>query len=375
MFRHLVLATLLAVPAAAQTIVSINGTAVPFTDEADIIESSIGTRLIVAGTGFGGLTGITKPKVFINSALAPKKRPLKVISFTDTEVVCDIKSGVVGDFDLTIQPIGPVFPPLVAEDVVRIVLPVFAQPTPGVTAPGGLVTLSAFAGPDNFGTKIGKVKVGGKKAKVESWTSSEIVFLMPEKLADGLYAVEVKNKIGTSTVELDVPTQPFCLEMDGSAFDAGGPDRFSCKIGKKLYKATGDFLSIFTVTDPGPPVTVTIQAALTTGFPSRSMVVKMPLDLETATFPVIIHGTPDGKLELIQTNDFLSLDTTVWSTAFEGEGSDDWLVVLNSYDFNSETGGNQLVGAFSGHLLLTSEEGSPTNYDVTLGDFRVTLEP
>ena len=68
MFRHVLLAALLAAPAAAQTIVSINGTAVPFTDPGDIIESSIGTRLTVEGTGFGGLTGITKPKVFINSA-------------------------------------------------------------------------------------------------------------------------------------------------------------------------------------------------------------------------------------------------------------------------------------------------------------------
>src|SRR5262245_36083767 len=109
MFRHILFAALLAVPAAAQTIVSINGTAVPFV-EGDIIKSSIGTRLTVAGTGFGGLTGMSKPKVFINSAASPKKRPLKVISFTDTELVCDIKSGAVGDFDLTIQPIGPVFP-------------------------------------------------------------------------------------------------------------------------------------------------------------------------------------------------------------------------------------------------------------------------
>jgi len=375
MFRHLVLATLLAVPAAAQTIVSINGTAVPFTDEADIIESSIGTRLIVAGTGFGGLTGITKPKVFMNSALSPKKRPLKVISFTDTEVVCDIKSGVVGDFDLTIQPIGPLFPPLVAEDVVRIVPPVFEQPTPGVTVPGGLVTLSAFAGPGTFGTKKGKVKVGGKKAIVTSWTADEIVFLMPTKLADGLYSVEVKNKIGTSTVELGVPTQPFCLEMDGSAFDVGGPDRFSCKIGKKSYHASDSLFSIFSSTDPGPPATVTVQATLTSGFPQRSMVVVMPLDLNTATFPVILHGSTDGRVDLNEVDELFDFDPTVWSTNFEGEGANDWVIVLNSYEFNDETGGNQLAGAFSAHLLLTSETGTPSSYDVTLGDFRATVDP
>ncbi|HEX5012024.1 MAG TPA: hypothetical protein VFY71_16685 [Planctomycetota bacterium] len=375
MLRYVLFTALLAAPAAAQAIASINGVAVPFADPADIIESSIGTRLTIEGSGFGGLTGLSKPKVFINSVLVPKKRPLKVISFTDTEVVADIKSGVVGDFDLTIQPKGKDLAPLVAEAVVRIVLPVFEQPTPGVTAPSGLVTLSAFEGPGTFGTKIGKVKVGGKKAKVESWTADEIVFLMPTKLADGLYVVEVKNKIGTSTVEPAVETQPYCLQMDGSAFDVGGPDRFSCKVGKKAYKASGQLFGILASVSEGPPATVSVQAMVSSTVPYSTMLVVMPLDLATATFPVIIHGSSDGKVEFSQTDDFLGFDPTVWSTSFEGEGANDWIVVLNSYDFNDETGANQLAGAFSGHLQLTSDSGSPASYDVTLGDFRVTVEP
>jgi hypothetical protein len=198
---------------------------------------------------------------------------------------------------------------------------------------------------------------------------------MPAKLADGLHVVEVKNKIGTSTVELSVPTQPYCLEMDGSAFDAGGPDRFSCKVGKKSYHASNDLFSIFSTTDPGPPATVTVQATLTSGFPQRSMVVVMPLDLNTATYPVVLHGSPDGRVDLNEVDTLFDFVPTVWSTDYEGDGANDWVIVLNSYDFNDETGGNQLVGSFSAHLELTSAEGSPSSYEVTLGDFRVTLEP
>ena len=52
-----------------------------------------------------------------------------------------IKSGLTGDFDLTVQPKGKDLLPLVAEDVVRLVPPVFEQPNPASAAPGALVTL------------------------------------------------------------------------------------------------------------------------------------------------------------------------------------------------------------------------------------------
>jgi hypothetical protein len=376
MFRTLLLSTLLAAPLGAQTIVSVNGIPVPFEDPADIIEASVGTQITIAGTGFAGLTGQSKPKVFMDSPEFPKNRPMKVISFTDTELVCEVKSGVPGDFDVTIVAKGPFFPPLVAEDVVRVVPPVFEQPTPGVTGPGGLVTLHPFWDAQGFGIKKGKVKVGGKPAKVETWTADEISFLMPTKLPDGIHVVTVKNKVATSTVELGVEDAPYCLQMDGSAFDVGGPDRFSCKVGKKAYKVNGFLFVALTFIDAGPPITVNINVTLTNDFPMRTMVVKFPIDLATATFPVIIHGSADGKLQMDESEFFLDPESNVWTTDFDGEGENDWVVVLNSYEFNEETGGNQLAGSFSGHMVLDPlSDASPAEYDVTLGDFRVTVEP
>jgi IPT/TIG domain len=374
MFRTLLLSTLLAAPLAAQTIVSVNGIPVPFEDPADIIEASVGTQIVIAGTGFAGLTGQSKPKVFMDSAAFPKNRPMKVVNFTDTELVCEVKSGVVGDFDVTIVAKGPDFPPLVAEGVLRIVPPVFEQPTPGVSVPGGLVTLHPFWDAQGFGTKKGKVKVGGKKAVVQSWTPGEIVFLMPSKLPDGIHIVTVKNKVATATVEVGVETAPYCLQMDGSLFDLGGPDRFSCKVGKKAYKADNEFLGIVASAPEGEPVMIT--ARLTTGMPQRSMVLVVPVDLATDTFPLILHGSADGKVELTEYDEFLDFSPDTWTTDFDGEGENDWIMVLQSYEFNEETGGPQLVGAFSGHIVLvSSDEATPTEYDVSLGDFRVTVEP
>jgi hypothetical protein len=381
MFRPLVLlVALLAAPVAAQSIDSINGIAVPFADpENDIVVSSIGTQLTITGSGFGGLTGLSKPKVFTSSVALPKHRKLKVLSYTDTELVVSIKSGVPGDVDLTVQPKGKGLLPLVATGVVRLVTPVFEQPNPEVASPGTLVTLSSFLGPDTFGTKKGKVKVGGKKAPVESWAADQVVFEMPAKLADGIYAVEVTNKIGKATVEDGVVDAPYCLVMDGSGFDVGGPDRFSCKFGGKKYVVdTSGFFGFVNLlasfeTDPVPHVL--ISAIVQSGPPQRSMNIQVPVDLTTATFPLVVHGSPDGLVSLTQVNDTFGFDTTDWTTDFDGEGSDDWLIVLQSYEPNAETEGTQLAGNFVAHLLLVSEEGTPAEYDVSLGDFRVTVDP
>src|SRR5262249_13917191 len=144
-------------------------------------------------------------------------------------------------------------------------------------------------GPETFGSKIGKVKVGGKKAKIQEWTKDSIVFFMPPKLANGLYQVEVTNKITKGTVIGSLETAPWCLQMDGSSFDVGGPDRFSCKLNGKKYKATGDFLTIVAsyTTDPSP--LLQIFSVVQEGDPQKQMEVDVPLDLATATYPVIIH--------------------------------------------------------------------------------------
>jgi len=56
-----------------------------------------------------------------------------------------------------------------------------------------------------FGTKKGKVLIGGKSCKVVSWTMnertghSEVVFVVPKGLAKGAKDLTVTNKVGTTT--------------------------------------------------------------------------------------------------------------------------------------------------------------------------------
>jgi len=50
-----------------------------------------------------------------------------------------------------------------------------------------------------FGTKKGKVLIGGKSCKVTSWTMNEIQILVPKGLSSGLKELKVTNKVGEAT--------------------------------------------------------------------------------------------------------------------------------------------------------------------------------
>lgn len=381
--RTLFLALFLVLPAAAQGITHVDGIELvggTFADPADIRPASIGTQLVLDGSGFGGLTGTAKPKVWISSAEAPKKRALKVLDATDAQLTVELKTGIPGDFDLTVQPKGKGLAALVATDVVRVLAPQFEEPNPPAAAPGDLVTLSGLDGLDAFGSKKGKVLVGGKKAVVESWTPGEVIFFMPAKLANGLYAVEVVNKVAEATVDPELPTAPFALEMVDSSFDLGGPDRFSCKLnGKKTVAEPAILFGLGTVTfSPGPPQVTTI--ALNSVFGKPAVTLRIPGDLGAMTFPRVVSGDPDGGLEVDlcaaaslfdcfapAPNDFGS-----WTTQHGEDGAHDYVFVLHGFENNPETGGPQLVASFAGTLLRTEGSKAPLVYQLTQGDIRIT---
>lgn len=380
--RSMLLACLLlAAPAAAQSIDFVNG--VPIA-EVGIVSASIGTQVTLQGSGFGGLTGTSKPKVFINSAAQPKKRVLKVLEATDTDLLVEIKAATAGDFDLTVQPKGKDVLPLVAEDLVRILQPTFEAPSPESVGPDELVTLTGAWGPETFGHKAGKVKVGGKPAKLVEWNADTIVFRMPIKLADGIYSVEVTNRIAKAVTvkQSGEITTPYCLTMDGSSFDVGGPDRFSCRLNNKKYTVnTNGFLGFLSIgvsyTGAAPPYDLTIYGNIQSGDPGRDVRVSVPIDLSTATFPLVIHGTADGSVETTYTTmpEFFVVETTKWSTLNDGPEPNDWIVVLQSFNENPGTGGQQLVGSFSASCDRISGDVNPLHVNVTAGDFRATFDP
>jgi hypothetical protein len=84
--------------------------------------------------------------------------------------------------------------PLVATAVATV-----PRITPGQSATAAVGTPVALAGTD-LGTKVGKVFVGGKKAKVVTWTDTAITLVVPNTIPNGAVVVDLVDTGGTDSI-------------------------------------------------------------------------------------------------------------------------------------------------------------------------------
>jgi hypothetical protein len=158
-----------------------------------IVSAAVGSVLTIDGDGFG----TAKPKVYLTDGV--KKYALKVTAFSDTQITAEIKKAVAGDLTLDVKPKGVVDPLTFAS--VTIEAPVIDELQDHLT--GDPITSSdpnqefTVAG-HFFGSKKGKIFIGGKKAKVVEWLANEIHVVMPKSLANGLWPILLDNKVASN---------------------------------------------------------------------------------------------------------------------------------------------------------------------------------
>lgn len=171
-----------------------------------ITQGTVGTTITFTPAP-GSTFGDKKGKVLVGGVAAKISKN----GWTPTSITCILKSKV----------------PLPAESTYNIVI----QPKPKGTAElfAGTFTVKkpqinpltsdSNGAPDTeatirglwFGTKKGKVNLGGNKCKVKSWTmdsitgESSIVFVVPKKIGAGTYPLEIDNKIGRSVTTFTTP--------------------------------------------------------------------------------------------------------------------------------------------------------------------------
>ena len=157
-------------------------------------EGTIGTQLSISGSNFGAKKG----KVLIGNSAA------KVNSWSDTLIACEIKKLLSpGAYEVMVQPKEPKgVSPITCGGAFTVMGPEIASVEPMAGISGEVIVLSG----NYIGSKKGKVYLGTKKCKVVSWTmdsatgASQIQFVVPKKMASGIYSLTVTNKVGSATL-------------------------------------------------------------------------------------------------------------------------------------------------------------------------------
>ncbi len=155
-------------------------------------EGAYGTAITIDGSGFG----TKEPVVSLVSEYVSTSPKLKILSFSDTQVVVKLKTGLEGVYDLRLDPAGKQTPVIKLNNAFEIRAPDVTSLAPAQPAPGDLVTLTgAF-----FGTKEGSVSLGCSKGVVKDWQENQIVFKFSTNAGKGPHSVTVKNNAGQVTL-------------------------------------------------------------------------------------------------------------------------------------------------------------------------------
>ena len=153
-------------------------------------EGTYGTEIAVSGSGFGTKKG----KVLIGSTA------LKILEWANGLIRCQLTRVLdPGTYTVTIAPKGA--SSIIIENGFTVKTPEIDLINPTSGPAGDEITIYGFF----FGTKKGKVFLGGKSCKIRSWTmdpttgASEIRFVVPKGLSSGSQELKVINKVGEDT--------------------------------------------------------------------------------------------------------------------------------------------------------------------------------
>jgi hypothetical protein len=153
-------------------------------------EGTIGTEITISGSGYGKKKG----KVLIGEV------PLKVQKWRDYSIRGILLKILTPDsYDVTIQPKEAA--PSVIEKGFSVKAPVIDSVDPAVGSAGDKMTITGLF----FGSREGKVTLGGKTRRVLTWTmdpktgASKVRVVVPRGLSPGTHELTITNEVGSGT--------------------------------------------------------------------------------------------------------------------------------------------------------------------------------
>ena len=161
-------------------------------------EGTIGTEITISGSDFGTKKG----KVLVGSA------SMKILEWADGSIKCQLPRALSPDtYGVTIRLQAKGATPISIQNGFTVKAPEIDSVDPTSGSAGSEIAINGFF----FGTKKGKVTLGGKSCKVLSWTmdkttgESEIHFVVPKGLPPGTHELIVTTtKVGSDTVNFTV---------------------------------------------------------------------------------------------------------------------------------------------------------------------------
>jgi hypothetical protein len=158
-------------------------------------QGTIGTILDITGTGFGTRRG----KVSVGTTA------LRVTQWTAEWIQASLTRALpAGGYDVKIEARG--IDTQTVEGGFESMEPVFDSVEPSSGSFNNEITLKGRF----FGTRRGRVTLGGKNCRILSWTvdsstnESEVHFVVPRGLAAGTYELKMTNGVGSDTVDFNV---------------------------------------------------------------------------------------------------------------------------------------------------------------------------
>ena len=158
-------------------------------------KGTIGTVLDITGTEFGDRRG----KVSIGAAV------LKIVKWTTGWIQASLTKALpAGVYDVKIESRGT--EPIILENGFTSMAPVIDSVDPTSGSTNDEITLQGRF----YGTKRGKVTLGGKNCRLLRWTmdpltgESEVQFVVPRGLSSGTHELKITNGVGSDTADFNV---------------------------------------------------------------------------------------------------------------------------------------------------------------------------
>ena len=312
-----------------------------------------------------GFTPVKKPRVRLvphPDQPATKSVWVEVDLVEADRIAVTLRKGAAGVYDVVVVPKDRGVEDVTLPQPFTILLPVVDGTDPPSGAGGTEVTIHGSL----FGPSKGKVTIGGKKAKVTSWSDDTIVVVVSKKAPVGDQPVVVVNKAGASTTALTFSVAESAPGGGGGGGGGGGDGtaqylRADLSGRPRLDVTDADPLAINVFWEQfggqvmfgGTPDTTTSYPALTINIGG--------LDPGRAT-PYSIGLLPDQSSLASASMNYVEDGTVIYLAQFGFEGVS-LTVTVTGWD------GTFFTGTFSGTLVDPGGVAAPIT--VTNGQFRV----